>query len=119
MAGEFKAFATSNPTGTPPRGNAKISTSLRLAYFLSFLASHSPASARSRNFICRSFSSMRNSGAKRLRAGFPPSWCIGDKTETSDNGAMGDNCHCVAPDSRSHSYRRLFGRRNRSQRDPQ
>jgi len=25
MAGEFKAFATSNPTGTPPRGNAKIS----------------------------------------------------------------------------------------------
>ena len=55
---------------------------------------------------------MRNSGAKRLRAGFPPSWCIGDKTETSDNGAMGDNCHCVAPDSRSHSYRRLFGRRN-------
>ena len=55
---------------------------------------------------------MRNSGAKRLRAGFPHSWCIGDKTETSDNGAMGDNCHCVAPDLRSHSYRRLFGRRN-------
>ena len=29
-------------------------------------------------------------GAKRLRSGLPPTWRIGDKTGTGDNGAMGD-----------------------------
>jgi beta-lactamase class A len=29
-------------------------------------------------------------GAKRLRAGLPPTWRIGDKTGTGDNGAVGD-----------------------------
>jgi beta-lactamase class A len=29
-------------------------------------------------------------GAKRLRAGLPPTWRIGDKTGTGDNGAAGD-----------------------------
>jgi len=29
-------------------------------------------------------------GAKRLRAGLPATWRIGDKTGTGDNGAMGD-----------------------------
>jgi beta-lactamase class A len=29
-------------------------------------------------------------GAKRLRAGLPPAWRVGDKTGSGDNGAMGD-----------------------------
>jgi beta-lactamase class A len=29
-------------------------------------------------------------GAKRLRSGLPPTWRIGDKTGTGDNGAVGD-----------------------------
>jgi beta-lactamase class A len=31
-----------------------------------------------------------STGAKRLRAGVPPSWRAGDKTGTGDNGAVGD-----------------------------
>jgi beta-lactamase class A len=29
-------------------------------------------------------------GAKRLRAGLPPSWRVGGKTGTGENGAAGD-----------------------------
>src|SRR6266536_838113 len=47
--GVLSACATSNATGTPPRGSARTSTSWRLAYFVNSPASTRPASRRSAN----------------------------------------------------------------------
>jgi hypothetical protein len=61
-SGALSAWAISNPTATPPRGNAKT-TGCRSLRCASLPARRRPASARSENFI---FRSPRNSGARRV-----------------------------------------------------
>ena len=63
-SGACSAFATSYPTGTPPRGKARTTTSSRFRNSPSLEASKRPASKRS-----------ANSMALLLRRLAPPSFC--------------------------------------------